>query len=183
MAESNFTLTKEEQDFAAEHHDLIMVHLAVNHLRFDDWYDVLVFGYLKAVRTWFRHPQVRDWAFATIAKVKMRSAMIEQLRYKNRAKRRGVVISLDAPLKEDEAAALYGLIASGEDAEEQAIFEMLFESLASGLNMKEKAVLRLQSEGYNTTEISRELALPRREVAGIVASIQSRHAEQQSEAV
>lgn len=183
MAESDFTLTKEEQDFATEHHDLIMVHLAVNHLRFDDWYDVLVFGYLKAVRTWFHRPQVRKWAFATIAKVEMRSAMIKHLRDENRAKRRGVVISLDAPLKEDETATLYGLIASGEDVEEQAVFEMLFESLASSLTTKEKAVLRLQSEGYTLTGISRELTLPRKEVAGIVATIQSRHAEQQSEAV
>jgi DNA-directed RNA polymerase specialized sigma24 family protein len=183
VAENNQALTKEEQDFAAEHHHLILTHLAVNHLRFDDWYDVLVFGYLKAVRVWFRCPHVRKWAFATIAKVKMRSAMIEQFRYENRAMRRGVVISLDAPLQEDEAATLYGLIASGEGEEEQAVFEMLFESLASGLSTKEKAVLRLKSEGFPMTEICRELGLPRKEVAGIVATIQSRCEEQRSEAV
>lgn len=182
MAGNDLTLTKAEQDFAAEHHDLVMVHLAVNHLRFEDWYDVLVFGYLNAVRTWFHKPQVRKWAFATIAKVEMRSAMIRQLRFENRAKRRGVVISLDAP-QEAEAATLYGLIAGGEDMEEQVAFHMFLESLISGLSTNGKAVLQLKLEGYTLSGISQELALPRKEVAGIVAAIQSHHAEQRSEAV
>ena len=82
-------LTREEQEFAAEHCGLIDLHLKVNGLDPDKWWDVLVFGYLTAVRCWFRVPQVRRWAFPTIAKVKMRGAMGNQLRYENRAMRRG----------------------------------------------------------------------------------------------
>lgn len=81
-------LTQEEQEFAAEHCGLIDLHLKVNGLDPDKWWDVLVFGYLTAVRCWFRVPQIRRWAFPTIAKVKMRGAMCNQLQYENRAMRR-----------------------------------------------------------------------------------------------
>lgn len=54
-------LTQEEQEFAAEHCGLIDLHLKVNGLDPDKWWDVLVFGYLTAVRCWFRVPQVRRW--------------------------------------------------------------------------------------------------------------------------
>ena len=74
-------LTQEEQEFAAEHCGLIDLHLKVNGLDPDKWWDVLVFGYLTAVRCWFRVPQIRRWAFPTIAKVKMRGAMCNQLQY------------------------------------------------------------------------------------------------------
>lgn len=103
-------LTQEEQEFAAEHCGLIDLHLKVNGLDPDKWWDVLVFGYLTAVRCWFRVPQVRRWAFPTIAKVKMRGAMCNQLQYENRAMRRGQAASLDADLDGLEAVTLYDLV-------------------------------------------------------------------------
>ena len=125
-------LTREEQEFAAEHCGLIDLHLKVNGLDPDKWWDVLVFGYLTAVRCWFRVPQVRRWAFPTIAKVKMRGAMGNQLRYENRAMRRGQAASLDADLDGLEAVTLYDLLPGSSGAEEQAVFEMLMCSLEIG---------------------------------------------------
>lgn len=159
MSDQANTLTKEEQEFAAEHCGLIDLHLRVNHLDHDQWWDVLVFGYLVAVRCWFRTPQVRKWAFPTIAKVKMRGAMLEQLRHENRAMRRGRVISLDVCLDGSEATP-YDLLPGSSGAEEQAVFEMLMCSLASGLTGTEKAVLRLTTEGYGKGEIARKLGIP-----------------------
>ena len=43
-------LTKEQQDFAAEHHGLVYKFLNDNHLPEDEFYDVVIFGYLKAVQ-------------------------------------------------------------------------------------------------------------------------------------
>lgn len=43
-------LTKEQQEFAAEHHGLVYKFLNDNHLPEDEFYDVVIFPYLKAVR-------------------------------------------------------------------------------------------------------------------------------------
>lgn len=48
MSEQANALTREEQEFAAEHCGLIDLHLKVNHLSSDQWWDVLVFGYCPA---------------------------------------------------------------------------------------------------------------------------------------
>lgn len=172
-------LTREEQEFAAEHCGLIDLHLKVNGLDPDKWWDVLVFGYLTAVRCWFRVPQVRRWAFPTIAKVKMRGAMGNQLQYENRAMRRGQAASLDADLDGLEAVTLYDLLPGSSGAEEQAVFEMLMCSLASGLTGTEKAVFRLTTEGYGRGEIARKLGIPHQQVKDTLAVLQHRYAEEQ----
>ncbi len=46
-------LTKEQQEFAAEHHGLVYKFLNDNHLPEDEFYDVVIFPYLKAVRDYF----------------------------------------------------------------------------------------------------------------------------------
>lgn len=43
-------LTKEQQDFAAEHHGLVYKFLNDNHLPENEFYDVVIFPYLKAVQ-------------------------------------------------------------------------------------------------------------------------------------
>lgn len=172
-------LTQEEQEFAAEHCGLIDLHLKVNGLDPDKWWDVLVFGYLTAVRCWFRVPQIRRWAFPTIAKVKMRGAMCNHLQYENRAMRRGQATSLDADLDGLEAVTLYDLLPGSSGAEEQAVFEMLVCSLASGLTGTEKAAFRLTTEGYGRGEIARKLGIPYQQVKEILAVLQHRYAEEQ----
>ena len=46
-------LTKEQQEFAAEHHGLVYKFLNDNHLPDDEFYDVVIFPYLKAVQDYF----------------------------------------------------------------------------------------------------------------------------------
>jgi hypothetical protein len=68
-------LTKRESDYAAEHHDLIYAFLRKNRYSIDDYYDVVVFGYLRAVRSYLGRDELRRYAFSTIAFSAMRSSM------------------------------------------------------------------------------------------------------------
>lgn len=110
---------------------------------------------------------------------KMRGAMGNQLQYENRAMRRGQAASLDADLDGLEAVTLYDLLPGSSGAEEQAVFEMLVCSLASGLTGTEKAVLRLTTEGYGRGEIARKLGIPHQQVKDSLAVLQRRCAEEQ----
>ena len=47
---SDIPLTPEQGTFAAENHGLVLKFLNENHLPEDEYYDVVIFGYLKAVK-------------------------------------------------------------------------------------------------------------------------------------
>lgn len=65
-------LTKEQQEFAAEHHGLVYKFLNDNHLPDDEFYDVVIFPYLKAVQDYFSDESAQRYSFAAIARHRMR---------------------------------------------------------------------------------------------------------------
>ena len=60
---SEVPLTKEQQKFAAEHHGLVYKFLNDNHLPESEFYDVVIFGYLKAVRDYFSRKSLQKYLF------------------------------------------------------------------------------------------------------------------------
>lgn len=59
-------LTKEQQTFATAHHSLVYKFLNENRLPEDEFYDVVIFGYLKAVRDYFSDLTAQQFTFSTI---------------------------------------------------------------------------------------------------------------------
>ena len=51
-------MTQEERDFAEQHHNLVIDFLRYRRLPMDEFYDVVIFGYLSAVQQYFRNPPV-----------------------------------------------------------------------------------------------------------------------------
>ena len=49
-------LTDEQRQFAAENHNLIYKYLWDRRLEIDDYYDIAVFGYLRAVKRYLTEP-------------------------------------------------------------------------------------------------------------------------------
>ena len=43
------TLTQEQREFAAKNHEIVLSYLRGKRLDASEWYDVAVFGYLRAV--------------------------------------------------------------------------------------------------------------------------------------
>ena len=48
--------TQEEREFAEQHHDLVIDFLRYRCLSVNDFYDIVIFGYLSAVQQYFRNP-------------------------------------------------------------------------------------------------------------------------------
>ena len=67
-------LTVEEQQFATDNHYLVYKYLRLRKLPPDDWYDVVIFRYLRSVKRWFAFPELHDHNFEIIAFYAMRSA-------------------------------------------------------------------------------------------------------------
>lgn len=68
-------LTEEERQFAEKHHEFVMMYLRIRGLSYDEWYDVVIFGYLRAVKTWFKRADLHKYSFKTIAFHSMRSSV------------------------------------------------------------------------------------------------------------
>ena len=88
----NAPLTDEEQRFAEQNHYLIGKYLKIRKLPLDEWYDVVIFRYLRSVKRWFAIPELRKHNFEIIAFYAMKSAISGELK---KQERRIKTISLD----------------------------------------------------------------------------------------
>lgn len=77
-------LTAEERRFAADNHRIVGEYLNKRRLPEDEWYDVVIFRYLNAVRNWIRRPELHRYKFRTIAYQNMRSAVWNETRKQGR---------------------------------------------------------------------------------------------------
>ena len=92
-------LTKEQQDFAAEHHGLVYKFLNDNHLPENEFYDVVIFPYLKAVQDYCNSASAQKYSFSTIAIRQMKFRLYDYFRTQARRKRNTEVISIHLGLK------------------------------------------------------------------------------------
>lgn len=100
-------LTPEEQAFASDNHDIVFKYLAFNKLNRNEWYDVVIFRYLRSVQRWFREPQLHVHNFEIIAFYAMRSAVGHEREKRRRQEDAlGTILSLDACVKDTEGVTL-----------------------------------------------------------------------------
>lgn len=84
-----------EKEVAVQNLWLVESFLRRNQLPFDDWFDVVIFRYLRAVELWFDRPDLYRYEFSTIAWNNMRSAVGHE---RQKQKRRIQTVSLDEPI-------------------------------------------------------------------------------------
>ena len=154
----NTPLTPEQRELAARHHQTIYSYLRGKRLDASEWYDVAVFGYLRAVRLYTERPELQRYSFTTIAGKTM-SSEIDKERRKER--RRIQPLSLDAELNED-GLTLYGLIGDPKFLpyqQEDEVVAAQYMPLLEVLTEQQLAVLTMKAQGYTYREIAEALGL------------------------
>lgn len=68
-------LTAEEAQFAEENLGAVYWFLKHQKLNADEWFDVVIFGYIRAVKKYVSIPDLRQYQFTTIARNSMRSVV------------------------------------------------------------------------------------------------------------
>ena len=106
---SDIPLTPEQGTFAAENHGLVLKFLNENHLPEDEYYDIVVFGYLQAVKDYFCRPDMSQYSFSTIAWKEMRGAISNHNRMQAQKKRKADVISIHSGLYAIAITQIVGL--------------------------------------------------------------------------
>ena len=71
-------LNPEQQQFAEQNHQIVECFLSKKRLDADEFYDVVIFGYLLAVQEYLEKPRLSDYAFSTIAWRNMNDCLINE---------------------------------------------------------------------------------------------------------
>ena len=134
-------LTKEQQEFAAEHHGLVYRFLNDNHLPEDEFYDVVIFPYLKAVRDYCDNASAQEYSFSTIAIRQMRFRLYDYFRSQERRKRNAEILSIHIGLYPD-GVPLEELLPAPDDLMQELEMKQLLHDLAGRVSRQQMNVSR-----------------------------------------
>lgn len=140
-------LTKEQQAFATDHHGLVYKFLNENHLPEDEFYDVVVFAYLKAVKDYFNSPSAQKFSFSTIATRQMKFRLYDYFRTQERRKRNMEVLSIHVGLYPD-GAPLEDTIPAHDPIMQQLEMDLLLHELAGRVSKQQMDIVHLKQGGY-----------------------------------
>lgn len=96
-------MTPEERKYAENNINIVYDYLHKNRLDIDEWFDIVVFGYLRAVMDYYRKKELKQYAFTTIAWSHMRSEASNYRVHNQALKRTCEIVSFDTARTESGA--------------------------------------------------------------------------------
>jgi len=146
-------LTPCQKEFASEHIKLVDQFLSYRGLPEDEYYDVVIFGYLSAVQNYDEHPGLSRYSFSTIAWRQMNDALHDYYIHANRLKRKAVTISFQKV--PENGFSLDELIPCRKNTlQERAADWMYVLEVMSCLTDTEQKMVRLKANGLTYPELA-----------------------------
>lgn len=151
-------LTEEQRQFAAENHNLIYSYLWDRKLETDEYYDIAVFGYLRAVKRYLTEPSLCGYQFSTIAWRAMRQSIASFHRSEERRKK-------------SERGYLERLRARPPDPFEELEAELLLHDLAAVSSQEQYTLATMRLQGYSIAEAARVRGMDEKRVRGLLKEL------------
>ena len=145
-------LTEQQKDFAAANHGLVHAFLNAYGLNEDEFYDVVIFGYLRAVRRYFTEANLKKYKFGTIAWNCMRVDLLNHYKANRRQKRNAEVVSIHVCLSQAK---------------------LLLHDLAGQISRQQLDMVYLKSNGYGVREIARSHKTSMKHVQKLLEDVRS----------
>lgn len=157
-------LTDFERKFATENHNLVYDFLHRYGYNPEIYYDVAIFGYLKAVQIYNRREDLwNKYAFPFISQQYMSSEIGNHFRMEDAKKRKpsGTLVSLDAEYAETEN--LYNCIGDigGKSPETEMLETEQLTEFLNGLSDTRRKIAQMKLDGYSNKEIYLSLEIRR----------------------
>ena len=150
-------LTKEQQDFAAEHHGLVYKFLNDNHLPETEFYDVVIFPAQK-------------YSFSTIAIRQMKFRLYDYFRTQARRKRNTEVISIHLGLYSD-GVPLEEVLPGQDRLMQEFEMQQMLHDLASHISEQQMKIVRMKGYGYGIKEISSHEKIPMKRIQELLEEV------------
>lgn len=163
-------LTKEQQDFAAEHHGLVYKFLNDNHLPENEFYDVVIFPYLKAVQDYCNSASTQKYSFSTIAIRQMKFRLYDYFRTQAHRKRNAEVISIHLGLYPD-GVPLEEVLPGQDSLMQEFEMQQMLHDLASHVSEQQMKIVRMKGYGYGIREISSHEKIPMKRIQELLDEV------------
>lgn len=151
-------LTEDERAFATRFHNLIYSYLRDRNLNQEEFYDIVAFGFIRAVANFHDRADLRKYSFTTIAWRAMDSAYANYCKGQRCFKRcaNAGALSLDAPLTEKGDWTLGDTIATADTTSDRVEYIELWCQIIPKLSTNQKNVLYMKLKGYSNAEIAKK---------------------------
>ena len=146
-------LTHLQRQFAEEHQDTVLRFLSRKRLSMEDYYDIVIFGYLQAVQEYDENPALSRFQFDTIAWTKMSDCLGKHYAYANRPKRKAPTVSTYAYTR--DGLTLDEILPDRrKDLQAQAADRLFAMEVLSCLTETERQMVYLKADGLTCREIA-----------------------------
>lgn len=157
-------LTQEQQRFAEKNHHLVYAFLNEKELPESVFYDVVIFGYLKAVQEYCEVLSLHRFKFSTLAWKRMRSSLTNYYKYLSRPKRNAPVVSFDELIGSEDGLRWEDVISRQDEMMLRFETELLLHTLASRLPRREMGIIRMKVRGDRMHDIAKEERMTFRQI-------------------
>ena len=141
--------TEQERKFAEENHNFIYGFLRKHGYSIEEFYNIAVFGYLKAVQVYHRKEKLNgNYNFSSIADKYMRAEISNHFKSESRKKRKpaGTIVSLDDDGMENNCVG-------GKSAEAEILDKETVKELLDKLTEVQRKIAELKMDGYSNREV------------------------------
>ncbi len=162
-------LTKEQQRFAEENHHLVYAFLNEKELPESVFYDIVIFGYLKAVQEYCEVLSLHRFKFSTLAWKRMRSSLSNYCKYLARPKRNAPVVSFDELIGSEDGLCRQDVISRPDEMMIRLETELLLHALASELPRREMHIIRMKVRGDRMHDIAKQERMTFRNINQVIS--------------
>lgn len=145
-------LTREQRDFASKNHDLVYNFLTIRNLPEEEYYDVIIFGFLGAVRRFFMHVHPNEKTFSELAYREMYQSLAA---YKKSLERRRPPERITVQITYEKPETFN----RGEPNRPQDAFssnDFSICDLKAKANPQQITIIDLITDGYGVQEVARK---------------------------
>lgn len=157
-------LTREQQRFAEENHHLVFTFLNQKQLPESVFYDVVIFGYLKAVQEYCEVEALHRYKFSTLAFKRMRSSLSNYYKYLSRKKRCAPTVSFNELIGNEDGLYREDIISRPDALMYQFETELLLHALADSLPRREMRIIRMKVRGDRMHDIAKQERMTFRQI-------------------
>ena len=149
-------LSAEEKSFAESNLGLVYSFMKSNGLDAEEFYDVVIFGFLKAVRQYHDRADLRQYTFATIAYKYMQVSLQLYFKKSHAGKRRAdsPEIRLDANTAEEIQEKNHELYTTVTDFADDLVMQLYYQRILCKLKPEDRQLIAFMMDGYSVAEIA-----------------------------
>ncbi len=164
-------LTRKERAFAEANHDLVYAFLNRRKLPEEDYYDIVIFGYLHAVQEYCATTSLHRFKFSTVAWRRMQGAYANYLKYLSCAKRNAPTVSLDESIGHDGGLRVEDIIVRADESMIEFQCELLLQELEQVLSPRAMRIVRRRVNGERMHDIAKAERMTFREINRLLEQI------------